>query len=186
MQAASQSTDNATAHGTAAGADTQDDVIHDAVIDDVGTAAPPHQTQRRAAMAILSHCSATDIAVHLDGLTLPGFTDLRTPEAGLVMVRGRIGGDGAAFNLGEATVSRAAVRLDSGAVGFGYTLGRDPEKARLIALCDALIQSPEFAAAIESVVLTPLRAAVMSARQARASESAATRVDFYTLVRGEG
>jgi alpha-D-ribose 1-methylphosphonate 5-triphosphate synthase subunit PhnG len=102
------------------------------------------------------------------------------------MVRGRIGGDGAAFNLGEATVSRAAVRLDSGAVGFGYTLGRDPEKARLIALCDALIQSPEFAAAIESVVLTPLRAAVMSARQARASESAATRVDFYTLVRGEG
>ena len=63
------------------------------------------------------------------------------------MVRGRIGGDGAPFNLGEATVSRAAVRLATGEVGFGYTLGRDREKARMIALCDALVQSDEFAGA---------------------------------------
>ena len=62
------------------------------------------------------------------------------------MVRGRVGGDGAPFNLGEATVSRAAVRLSTGEVGFGYTLGRDGEKAQLIALCDALVQSGEFAA----------------------------------------
>jgi phosphonate C-P lyase system protein PhnG len=67
--------------------------------------------------------------------------DLREPENGLVMVRGRIGGDGAPFNLGEATVSRAAVRLSTGEVGFGYTLGRDRHKAQMIALCDALIQT---------------------------------------------
>jgi alpha-D-ribose 1-methylphosphonate 5-triphosphate synthase subunit PhnG len=102
------------------------------------------------------------------------------------MVRGRIGGDGAPFNLGEATVSRAAVRLASGEVGFGYTLGRDREKARMIALCDALVQSHEFADDIETQVIAPLRAAMLARRSARAAEAAATRVDFYTMVRGEG
>ena len=76
---------------------------------------------------------------------MPAHEDLREAENGLVMVRGRIGGDGAAFNLGETTVTRAAVRLATGEVGFGYTLGRDREKARMIALCDALVQSDEFA-----------------------------------------
>ena len=76
---------------------------------------------------------------------MPAHEDLREPENGLVMVRGRVGGDGAPFNLGEATVSRAAVRLSTGEVGFGYTLGRDRQKAKLIALCDAMVQSDEFA-----------------------------------------
>jgi len=103
-----------------------------------------------------------------------------------VMLRGRIGGDGAPFNLGEATVSRAAVRLSSGEVGFGYTLGRDRDKARMIALCDALVQSSEFAGPVESAVIAPLRAALLARRQQKAKETAATRVDFYTMVRGEG
>jgi alpha-D-ribose 1-methylphosphonate 5-triphosphate synthase subunit PhnG len=102
------------------------------------------------------------------------------------MVRGRVGGDGAAFNLGEATVSRAAVRLASGEVGFGYALGRDRDKARMIALCDALVQSDAFSAAVEANVIAPLRAAMLGRRQQKAAETAATRVDFYTMVRGEG
>ena len=77
----------------------------------------------------------------LEPIAVPAYENLREPENGLVMLRGRIGGDGAPFNLGEATVSRAAVRLATGEVGFGYTLGRDGEKARMIALCDALMQS---------------------------------------------
>ena len=116
----------------------------------------------------------------------PPNASLREPENGLVMLRGRIGGDGAPFNLGEATVSRAAVRLASGEVGFGYALGRDREKARLIALCDALVQSSNFAAAVENDVVAPLRANLAAQRQQRAAETAATRVDFYTMVRGEG
>jgi alpha-D-ribose 1-methylphosphonate 5-triphosphate synthase subunit PhnG len=102
------------------------------------------------------------------------------------MVRGRVGGDGAPFNLGEATVSRAAVRLSTGEVGFGYTLGRDRRKAKLIALCDAMVQSDEFAAAVEAEVIAPLRAAMIEKRNRKSAEAAATRVDFYTLVRGEG
>jgi alpha-D-ribose 1-methylphosphonate 5-triphosphate synthase subunit PhnG len=145
-----------------------------------------NQVRRQAAMAVLAHSDAAQIALHLDAIKLPAYENLREPENGLVMVRGRIGGDGAPFNLGEATVSRAAVRLSTGEVGFGYTLGRDAHKARMIALCDALVQSNEFANAVEADVLAPLRAALTSMQTQKAAETAATRVDFYTLVRGEG
>jgi alpha-D-ribose 1-methylphosphonate 5-triphosphate synthase subunit PhnG len=144
------------------------------------------QAQRQAAMAVLAHADAAEIAGRLDTIALPAHENLREPENGLVMVRGRIGGDGAPFNLGEATVSRAAVRLSTGEVGFGYTLGRNRQKALMIALCDALIQTPDHAGAVETHVLAPLRAAIASERNRKAAETAATRVDFYTLVRGEG
>jgi alpha-D-ribose 1-methylphosphonate 5-triphosphate synthase subunit PhnG len=144
------------------------------------------QARRKAAMTVLVHSSAVEIAAHLDALELPAYESLRAGENGLVMLRGRIGGDGAAFNLGEATLSRAAVRLASGEVGFGYTLGRDREKARMIALCDALVQSEEFNDRVETGVIAPLRLAMLARRTRKAAETAATRVDFYTMVRGEG
>jgi alpha-D-ribose 1-methylphosphonate 5-triphosphate synthase subunit PhnG len=144
------------------------------------------QTRRKAAMSVLAHSDAADIAEFLGAIELPAHESLREPENGLVMVRGRIGGDGAPFNLGEATVSRAAVRLASGEVGFGYTLGRDLEKARMIALCDAMVQSHALADAVEMNVLEPLRSAMLARRDRKSAEAAATRVDFYTMVRGEG
>ncbi|MBR1243280.1 phosphonate C-P lyase system protein PhnG [Bradyrhizobium sp. AUGA SZCCT0274] len=144
------------------------------------------QAQRKAVMAVLAHSDPSEISGRLAAITLPDHENLREPVNGLVMVRGRIGGDGSAFNLGEATVSRAAVRLSTGQVGFGYTLGRDREKARMIALCDAMVQSDEFAGLIETKVIAPLRAAISAKRSRKAAEAAATRVDFYTLVRGEG
>ncbi|WP_314949262.1 phosphonate C-P lyase system protein PhnG [Bradyrhizobium cosmicum] len=137
-------------------------------------------------MAVLAHAEAGEIAARLRNLALPTHQDLRAPENGLVMLRGRIGGDGAPFNLGEATVSRAAVRLSSGEVGFGYTLGSDGEKARLIALCDALVQSSDFGAAVEREIIAPLRKQLLVGRKQTAAETAATKVDFYTMVRGEG
>lgn len=142
--------------------------------------------RRKAAMAVLAQAPAAEIAARLAALALPPHEDMREAENGLVMVRGRIGGDGAPFNLGEATVSRAAVRLASGEVGFGYTLGRDRQRARMIALCDALVQSPQFAEAVEAAVIAPLRAAMLVVRRQKAAQAAATKVDFYTMVRGEG
>jgi alpha-D-ribose 1-methylphosphonate 5-triphosphate synthase subunit PhnG len=144
------------------------------------------QAQRKATMAVLAHAEAGEIAARLRNLALPAHQDMREPESGLVMLRGRVGGDGAPFNLGEATVSRAAIRLASGEVGFGYTLGRDGEKARLIALCDALVQSRDFGASVERDVIAPLREQLMLQRKQAAEETAATKVDFYTMVRGEG
>ncbi|MGX1109416.1 MULTISPECIES: phosphonate C-P lyase system protein PhnG [Bradyrhizobium] len=144
------------------------------------------QAQRKAAMTVLAHAAATDIAGRLAAIAVPAHENLREPENGLVMLRGRIGGDGAPFNLGEATVSRAAVRLATGEVGFGYTLGRDARKAQMIALCDAMVQSAELSGEVEAKVIAPLRDAMNAERGRKAAETAATRVDFYTMVRGEG
>ncbi|WP_291846261.1 phosphonate C-P lyase system protein PhnG [Bradyrhizobium sp.] len=143
------------------------------------------QARRKAAMAVLAHSASAEISARLEAAALPAHQTLREPENGLVMVRGRIGGDGAAFNLGEATVSRAAVRLSTGEVGFGYVLGRDKQKAAMMALCDAMVQSEELAGLAEEQVIAPLRAALSTKRERKATEAAATRVDFYTLVRGE-
>ena len=144
------------------------------------------QNKRRAAMAVLAESATAQIASLVERLgSLPDYDDMRTPENGLVMIRGRIGGDGARFNLGEATVSRAVVRLASGEMGFGYVLGRDRVKARLIALCDALVQTQAFSGAVEEHVLAPLGTQLEAQRNARARQVAATKVDFFTLVRGE-
>jgi len=140
--------------------------------------------RRQSAMAVLARVSTESIAERLAVIDPPPYERLRPGERGLVMLRGRVGGDGAPFNLGEASVSRAAVRLHGGTVGFGYVLGRDTAKAELIALCDAMLQT-EAAAAVERDVIAPLRAGLDATRQQRAAETAATRVDFFTLVRGE-
>lgn len=116
------------------------------------------------------------------GIT-PEYRLVRGPETGLVMIRGRAGGGGAPFNLGEATVTRATVRLASGEVGHSYALGRDGEKAVRAALLDALWQrEPER---IETAVLTPLREAAAAADDQCRAETAATRVNFFTMVRGD-
>src|SRR5262245_60704728 len=143
-------------------------------------------TRRRAAMAVLVEARAEEIADRLGDLgTLPAHETVRAPETGLVMVQGRIGGDGRPFNVGEATVSRAVIRLAGGEMGFGYALGRDHAKARLVALCDALLQSPAHGPATEERVLAPLRARIAEERARVAANTAATRVDFFTLVRGD-
>jgi alpha-D-ribose 1-methylphosphonate 5-triphosphate synthase subunit PhnG len=142
--------------------------------------------KRRTAMAVLADSSAGEIADLLETVgPLPAHEDMRAPENGLVMIRGRVGGDGARFNLGEATVSRAVVRLASGETGFGYVLGRDRTKARLIALCDALVQTEVYSAALENKVIAPIRTGLEAQRDTRARQVAATKVDFFTLVRGE-
>jgi alpha-D-ribose 1-methylphosphonate 5-triphosphate synthase subunit PhnG len=142
--------------------------------------------KRREAMAVLAEATATEID-DLLGRTgpLPAHREIRNSENGLVMVRGRIGGDGAPFNVGEATVSRAAIRLPGGEVGFGYVLGRDHAKARLIAYCDALMQHSGYQQVVERDILAPLRNRARAARDAKAEQAAATKVEFFTLVRGE-
>jgi alpha-D-ribose 1-methylphosphonate 5-triphosphate synthase subunit PhnG len=139
---------------------------------------------RRAAMAVLAEASSEELSRGLETIGAYAHRELRPAETGLVMVRGRIGGDGAPFNLGEATVTRAAVQIESGEVGFAYVLGRDSEKARLAALADALWQGREQNE-VERHVLAPVRARLESERSRSHAETAATRVDFFTLVRGE-
>jgi len=141
---------------------------------------------RRAAMAVLAQAPGDEIAAGLAALgPMPAHDELRPAETGLVMVRGRMGGDGAPFNLGEATVTRCAVQLASGEIGFGYVLGRDRDKARLTALCDALWQCAEQRTAVERSVIEPLRARQQERLARSREDTAATKVDFFTLVRGD-
>jgi len=144
------------------------------------------QAERKAMMATLARAPADEIARLWSASGLPSEAEvLRGPETGLVTVRGRIGGGGAPFNVGEATVTRATVRLPSGKVGHSYALGRDKGKARLAAIADALWQEPAQREAVETRLLAPLRAVFDAAREKRRVETAATKVDFFTMVRGE-
>lgn len=142
--------------------------------------------RRREAMAVLAAAPGEDLLELWRDAKLPdGAATLRGPETGLVALRGRMGGGGAAFNFGEATVTRATVKLPTGEVGHAYALGREKTKVRIAAVIDALRQRPEFEAAIEEKILAPLRDRRSAADAARRAETAATRVDFFTMVRGE-
>jgi alpha-D-ribose 1-methylphosphonate 5-triphosphate synthase subunit PhnG len=144
------------------------------------------QAPRRAMMGILAAATAEEMATGLSALgEVFDYTEVRPPQTGLVMMRGRMGGDGAPFNLGEATVTRAAVRLSTGEVGFSYLLGRDCERARLAALCDALWQNESRRDRIERHVIEPVRKRLAAQNERVRAETAATRVDFFTLVRGD-
>jgi alpha-D-ribose 1-methylphosphonate 5-triphosphate synthase subunit PhnG len=137
-------------------------------------------------MATLADARTDEIANLLATLgPFPEHVELRPVETGLVMLQGRIGGDGAPFNFGEATVTRAAIRIASGEIGFAYVLGRDRDKARLAALCDALWQNEATRERMEREVLTPIRQRLADERTRRREQTAASRVDFFTLVRGE-
>lgn len=141
---------------------------------------------RKAALALLARATraelAEPIARHWPALTV---RELRKPELGLVMLRGCIGGDGAAFNLGEATVTRAVVELAGGQRGHGQRLGRDLTAARLAAIADALWQDEAQRPLVESSILAPVRARLARDKARSRAETAATRVDFFTLVRGD-
>ena len=139
---------------------------------------------RKAALDVLAAAPTRALAELWGGWAdKPQHSKVRGPEIGLVMVRGRAGGGGAPFNLGEATVSRASVRIVTGEVGHGYCLGRDLAKAEVIAVIDALWQ--RNAAAVEAEIIEPLRALATAADAKRRDETAATRVDFFTMVRGD-
>jgi alpha-D-ribose 1-methylphosphonate 5-triphosphate synthase subunit PhnG len=143
------------------------------------------QKARQAAMRLCAHASRAELDQALACLIpLPPCESLRAPQTGLVMLQGRIGGDGAPFNLGEASASRATVRLASGEVGFAYHLGRDLARANAAAMLDALWQDTTRRAAVETALL-PIgeRLARQSASTAR--QTAATRVNFFTMVRGD-
>ncbi len=144
------------------------------------------QAARRAAMAVLAVARASELeAAWTNWQDRPEVRMLRGPETGLVMIRGRIGGGGAPFNMGEATVTRATVELSTGAVGHGQALGTDREKVRHAAIIDALWQDESLRDIVEDSILAPIRRRLEAEDRDRRDETAATRVDFFTMVRGE-
>jgi alpha-D-ribose 1-methylphosphonate 5-triphosphate synthase subunit PhnG len=141
---------------------------------------------RQSTMAILVAASAAELAAAEAAVgPLPGFRHLRRPEAGLLMLRGRIGGEGARFNLGEATVTRCLVVTEAGTEGAAYHLGRDLVKAEKAALFEALAREPRWRDKIEAALLAPVKARIAQERRSKTAATAASRVEFFTMVRGE-
>jgi alpha-D-ribose 1-methylphosphonate 5-triphosphate synthase subunit PhnG len=143
-------------------------------------------TGRRRAAGLLARASMDELNTAFEKLTdKPDAKPVRGPETGLVMVRGRIGGGGAPFNLGEATVTRATVLLASGTAGHAHALGTDKERVRLAAIFDALWQEAATQDFVEATLLAPIEVRIAAEDKQKAEETAATRVDFFTMVRGD-
>ena len=109
---------------------------------------------------------------------------LRTPEIGSIMAQGRMGVTGDKFNIGEVTITRCSLKLNCGTIGHSYVQGRSKKKAEISALCDALLQT-EMSNEINKSIIIPLEKIKKNNKDKILSKAEATKVDFFTLVRGE-
>jgi alpha-D-ribose 1-methylphosphonate 5-triphosphate synthase subunit PhnG len=143
---------------------------------------PP--AERSTWMGVLSRSERDHlISLAKDELNVP-FMWLRKPEFGLVMVRGRAGGTGVIFNVGEMTVTRCALQLEDGTVGQGYVPGRDKQHAQRVAIVDALLQQDGNWERLFASIIEPLNAREVERRRVQSRKAAATKVEFFTMVRG--
>jgi alpha-D-ribose 1-methylphosphonate 5-triphosphate synthase subunit PhnG len=144
--------------------------------------------KRRRWMAVLAKASGEELErAWAETVPQPAYETLRAPETGLVMVRGRIGGTGDAFNLGEMSMTRCAVRISGGAgsaaIGFAFVAGRNRRHAELAAVFDALLQDDIAHDRLQRDVIEKLSSSQAARKLRDVQQSAATRVDFFTMVR---
>lgn len=136
-------------------------------------------------MAVLAQAERGALERHAALLGEYRFEWLRTPEVGLTMVRARIAGQGDRFNLGEATVTRCAVRHQPAGgpatAGVGYVLGRDLRRAEWVAQFDALLQVPALHELLLRDVIGSLGVATTQRHAEQWARTATSRVRFYTM-----
>jgi len=140
---------------------------------------------RRRWMSVLAQAPPEALEAACADLGRPPYRRLRGPEVGLVMVRARAGATGMRFNLGEMTVTRCTVQLGDGTLGHAWIAGRCAAHAETAALLDALLQDAARGPALEAAVVGPLAEAQAARRRAAVERAAASRVEFFTMVRGE-
>jgi alpha-D-ribose 1-methylphosphonate 5-triphosphate synthase subunit PhnG len=142
------------------------------------------QSDRQQWLSTLAKAPAAQLIDHWQALDInPEFSWIRAPETGTVMVQGRSGANGNPFNLGETTVTRCNLILEDKTVGYGYIQGRSKTAVKIVALCDALLQQNNKQ--IMDELVKPLSAAQQNQKDTTKRKAAATKVDFFTLVRGD-
>ena len=146
--------------------------------------------KRKRRMAVLALANENDLEDAATRLSASfSYIFLRRPEAGLVMVEGRAGNSGRRFNVGEMLATRCVVRLErqDGAAteGYAFIQGNRPRHAELAAVFDALLQQEDQAEPLERSLIEPLAARRGEELRKRTEKTAATKVDFFNLVRGE-
>lgn len=147
------------------------------------TTARTHIVQRQHWMRVLAGAGPR-LSAYSEELRQGAHHYIRPAEIGMVMVRGQAGGSGAAFNLGEMTVTRCVVQLADGRHGYGYVAGRGKSHAELAALADAYLQGERQGYWLAHLI-EPLARTQEAARTEDEARSAATTVNFVTMVRGE-
>ncbi len=152
-------------------------------MDDLSTISA--HTRRQHWMAVLARAPFAELATLTEGVVFPEFEIVKPAEIGTLMVEGRAGGGGRRFNAGEATLTRCIVR-EGERLGYAYALGRDKAKALLCARLDALLQDDLRNEDIMAQVVMPLAATQSAARDLDSRRAAATKVEFFTMVRGDG
>ena len=142
--------------------------------------------KRREWMAVLAKAIPEEIESLWSVLKeKPEYYFLRPPEVGLVMVRGRAWGTGMRFNLGEVTITRCTVQIKEGATGTAYVLGRNVRHAELAAVFDAMLQDPRHHTTLMKKAVNPMIVSVQDRKKQTAQKAAATKVEFFTLMRGD-
>lgn len=141
---------------------------------------------RRHWMGVLAKASPQSLEALFDTISeRPEFRYLRPPETGMVMVRGRQDDDAVPFNIGEMTVTRCSVEIAGGFVGTAYVMGCDRDHARRAALMDAMLQTPSRRKSLMANVIGPLAERRRQRQAERNRDTASTRVEFFTMTRGE-
>lgn len=141
----------------------------------------PTIAARQRWMGVLARARREELDAHADALRDADYHLLRAAETGMTLVRGRMGGTGSPFNLGEMTVTRCVVRLGDGRTGYSYVAGRDKRHAELAALADAHLQGAD-AAAWQARLIEPLARTQAERRAAQEAEIATTKVEFRRLM----
>ena len=143
------------------------------------------RSPRQQWMSVLAQATVLELEqVWQDLAPPPRYQWLRQPESGLTLIRARVGNTGSLFNVGEMTLTRASVVVNE-VVGHAYLKGSNKRQAELAALFDALLQQDAYQAYLMEYLIQPIQQRLQAEREQRQADIAATKVDFYTLVRGE-
>lgn len=137
-------------------------------------------------MSVLAHSQPAELAARLNALNINAdYEVIRAAETGLGADSGANGRHRRTLFAGDATLTRAAVRLTDGTLGYSWVLGRDKQHAERCALIDALMQQNRHFQNLSETLIAPLDADRMARIAARQAEVNASRVDFFTMVRGD-
>jgi alpha-D-ribose 1-methylphosphonate 5-triphosphate synthase subunit PhnG len=145
-------------------------------------------SDRKQWLALLSRAPMQMLENALVEHRASSFTWLRAPVTGLMMVQGRIGGNGERFNVGEVTVTRCALRMSVGPnglvyVGVGTVLGRSHDQAKYVALADGLLQDSATFAILNEALLVPIKEFLQGQKMRRQIKAQSTKVEFFTVAR---
>ena len=143
------------------------------------------QADRQAWMKELALANFAELEILWQQFTnKPEFKYLRATDSGLLQVQGKLGNTGDRFNMGDITITRSSISLANGINGFAFVQGRNKQHADLAAIIDAIMQS-DLATNAQTALIAPLQAARLERLKTATAATLQTKVDFFTLVRGE-